>query len=56
MQITVVGQNGAPTIKQYLVESFGYRYSFVGQVVAILLGFTVFFAGLAIGAFCGQRP
>jgi len=49
-QITVVGQDDTPTIKQYLEESFDYRYAFVGQVVAILLGFTAFFAGLAVGA------
>lgn len=49
-QITVVGQTGTPTIQQYLDDSFRYRYSSIKQVVAILLGFTIFFAGLAIGA------
>ncbi len=53
-QITVVGQHNTPTIKRYLEESFDYRYSFIGQVVAILLGFTVFFAALAVGASSGQ--
>ena len=49
-----MGQDDRPTIKQYLEESFDYRYSFIGQVLAILLGFTVFFAGLAVGASGGQ--
>ena len=49
-QITIVGQSNTQTIKSYLLTSFGYKYSFTGQVVAILLGFTVFFGGLAIGA------
>ena len=48
-----MGQDETPTIKQYLEESFDYRYSFIGQVVAIQLGFTVFFAGLAVGASVG---
>ena len=41
---------GAPTttIQGYLQQNYGYEYSFIGPVVGILLGFTVFFAGLAI--------
>ena len=54
-QITVVGQADTPTIKQYLEDSFKYKYSFIGQVVAIQLAFTVFFAGLAIGTSCAPR-
>ncbi len=49
-QITVVGQSNTPTIKEYLQQNFNYRYSFIGPVIGILLGFTVFFGGLAIGA------
>lgn len=36
------------SIQDYLAENYGYHYSFIGPVVGILLGFTVFFAGLAI--------
>ena len=50
VQITIVGQSYTQTIKEYLQTNFNYKYSFAGQVVAILLGFTVFFGGLAIGA------
>ena len=45
-----MGQSNTQSIKDYLLTSFNYKYSFAGQVVAILLGFTVFFGGLAIGA------
>jgi hypothetical protein len=50
VQIKIVGQSYTQTIKVYLLTNLNYKYSFAGQVVAILLGFTVFFAGLAIGA------
>lgn len=49
-QITVVGQTDTPTIKQYLQDNFNYKYSFIGPVIGILIGFTIFFGGLAIGA------
>ena len=49
-QISIVGQSNTETIKQYLLDSFNYKYSFIGPVVAILLAFTIFFGGLAIGA------
>ena len=47
MQITIPGSDPM-TIQDYLAENYGYHYSFIGPVVGILLGFTVFFAGLAI--------
>ena len=50
LQIAILGTTETPTIQQYIKDSFGYEYSFIGPVVGILLGFTVFFAGLAIGA------
>ena len=53
-QITIVGERYTQTIMAYLLTSFNYKFSFAGQVVAILLGFTVFFGGLAIGAL--NRP
>ena len=46
----MVGQSNTPTIKEYLQQNFNYKYSFIGPVIGILLGFTVFFGGLAIGA------
>lgn len=43
------GTGSAPiSIADYLQQSFNFRYSFMGPVVGILLGFTVFFAGLAV--------
>ena len=47
LQINIPG--AAPTtIRDYLAQNYNYHYSFIGPVVGILLGFTVFFAGLAI--------
>lgn len=47
MQITVPG--GSPTtIQAILGDMYGYHLSFIGPVVGILLGFTIFFAGLGI--------
>ncbi len=34
--------------QDYLKQSFNYKYSFIGPVIGILLGFTVVFAGLAV--------
>jgi CDR ABC transporter len=46
LQIQLEGQGQPPiTVADYLQQSFGYRYSFMGPVVGILLAFTVFFAG-----------
>ncbi|KAK9820341.1 hypothetical protein WJX72_009201 [[Myrmecia] bisecta] len=36
------------TVVEYLEDNFGYKYSFIGPVVGILIGFTVFFGGLAV--------
>ena len=47
LQLTIPGADNT-TIQQYLSQNYGYEYSFIGPVVGILLGFTVFFAGLAI--------
>ena len=47
LQITVPG--GTPTtVKAFLHDSFAYDLSFIGPVVGILFGFTIFFAGLGI--------
>lgn len=35
-------------MQDFLDENFSYQYSFIGPVVGILLGFTVFFAALAV--------
>lgn len=49
--INVPGRAGAdPSIKVYIQENFGYDPDFMGQVAAVLVGFTVFFAFLF--AFC----
>jgi len=49
--INVPGRAGPdPTIKVYIQENFGYDPDFMGQVAAVLVGFTVFFAFLF--AFC----
>lgn len=47
LQITIPGASPT-TIQAYLSQNYGYEYSFIGPVVGILLGFTIFFAGLAI--------
>ena len=47
MQITVPG-SADMSIQDYLASNYDFHYSFIGPVVGILLGFTVFFAGLAI--------
>lgn len=47
LQITIPGAEPT-TIQDYLAQNYNYHYSFIGPVVGILLGFTVFFAGLAI--------
>ena len=38
----------AGALQEYLRVSFNYKYSFVGPVVGILMGFAVFFAVLAV--------
>lgn len=44
--IQLEGQDSPPiTVADYLETTFGFEYSFMGPVVGILLGFTVFFAG-----------
>jgi hypothetical protein len=49
--INVPGRAGPdPAIKTYIQEHFGYDPDFMGQVAAVLVGFTVFFAFLF--AFC----
>jgi dipeptide/tripeptide permease len=46
LQIQLEGQGQPPiTVADYLKQSFGYRYNFMGAVVGILLAFTIFFAG-----------
>jgi CDR ABC transporter len=48
LQIQLEGQGQPPiTVADYLKQSFGYRYNFMGAVVGILLAFTIFFAGRA---------
>ena len=48
-QVIILGSTNTITIKEFLKVSLGYEYSFIGPVVGILLGFTIFFGGLAIG-------
>ena len=51
LQIQLEGQGQPPiTVADYLKQSFGYRYNFMGAVVGILLAFTIFFAGTALHA------
>ena len=52
LQIDIPGSTPT-TIQDYLAQNYGYHYSFIGPVVGILLGFTVFFAGLAIAVLMG---
>lgn len=47
LQIDIPGSTPT-TIQDYLAANYNYHYSFIGPVVGILLGFTIFFAGLAI--------
>lgn len=46
--ITLVGSPDKISVKDFLYQNFNYKYSFIGPVVGILLGFTVFFAALAV--------
>lgn len=47
LQLEIPGADPS-TVQDYLAQNYGYHYSFIGPVVGILLGFTIFFAGLAI--------
>ena len=36
------------TVSQFMTDRFGYHYSMVGPIVAILFGYVVFFRALSI--------
>ncbi|KAK4761107.1 hypothetical protein SAY87_006000 [Trapa incisa] len=42
--ITVPGMSPSPTVKWYIENHFGFDTNYMGQVAAVLVGFTVFFA------------
>ena len=55
-QIIILGSADKISIKDLLDVTLGYKYSFIGPVVGILVGFIVFFAGLAIGEWRRAYP
>ena len=51
VQATIIDFNGqVVSVADFMVERFGYHYSMIGPIVAILFAFVLFFRGLSVWA------
>lgn len=51
VQATITDFNGSTiTVGEFMVERFGFKYSMVGPIVAILFGYVLFFRAVSVYA------